>query len=257
MNYLLKNKNENPIKKKIIIIFFIFILFFLLNYFFSGFFFSFFNTISKPFFTERGVFQESSGFFGYFKNKSHLIDENNKLKKEIENLKLQKIELEAIKNDFINIKPFKDANRIIASVISKPPFSPFDVILLDKGSSDLVFVGNDIFIGSSTYLGKVSFLSANSSEVTLFSSSGQEREVYIQRTNTNIKLYGQGSLNFRAVVPKDLDVEEGDILIDKSFDSSIVAKVYKIDATLQGSFKTVYAKMPMSFRDIFFVEIRN
>lgn len=258
MNYLLKSKKENNIKNRLFIVSIIFFILFILNYFFNTTFFSFFSKIETPFFSLRDVvFYKNENFFGYFKSKSNLIQENINLKKEVENLILQKTELEAIKADFINIKDIQEENVIISSIISKPPFSPFDVLLLDRGSNNSVSIGDSVFISSSTYIGKVSFVSPNFSEVTLFSSSLQDREVYIQRTNANIKLLGQSSLNFLAVVPKDMDINEGDILLDKTFNSSIIAKVYKIDSTLQGSFKTIYAKFPFSFSDISFVKIRK
>ena len=260
MNYHLKNKEKNIPLRNFYIFVGIFIFLSFLRIFFGQSISSFFINSLKPVWFQRTAFSDDNNvFFEYFYTKNRLLNENKNLKAEIENLKLKNIELEAIKTEYLSLVDLKkDETDIFSKVVSKPPFSPYDIFILDKGSSSGVNIGQDVYVGSSTYIGKISFVSPFSSEVSLFSIGGREKEVYIERTNTNLKIYGKGGMNFEAVVPKDLDIVLGDVLIYKSSPiSSIIAKVYKIDETLQGSFKTIYMRLPISLSNIYFVNIRN
>lgn len=89
----------------------------------------------------------------------------------------------------------------------------------------------------------------------MFSSPKSENSFYIERTSNPISVFGKGSGNFYAKVPKDFDIEIGDILVDNLSSRHKMAKVLSIDIDPNISFKDVYLKIPISLYEMSFVNI--
>ena len=76
-------------------------------------------------------------------------------------------------NDGVNIKRPKGS---LFSVAQRPPFSPFDTIVVNGGSDNGIQVDDLAFASADVLVGYVTAVFPRTSIVTLYSSSGQRQE---------------------------------------------------------------------------------
>jgi len=91
-----------------------------------------------------------------------------------------------------------------ASVIARPPLSPYDTLLIDTGSDSEAEVGSPVWWPPGVYLGKVREVRTRSALVTLVSAPNQRHSGRVD--NTTIKTVGRGGGKIQAVVPEQLSV---------------------------------------------------
>jgi len=194
----------------------------------------------------------SSGFFGFFSRSSTLRRENEKLRDELYALRVREVQFNQMQTEYMDLKTFlgdsastsvKSFNTL-ARVLSKPPFTPYDSFVVDKGTLAGVSIGNLVYANEGLVIGRVTKVTSNASFVTLFSSGGEAQEFLVSRTGVSLSVTGKGGGNFEIYVPKDFDIKVGDSLTEPSYDVGIVAEVYAVDETSQNSFKRVYARVP-------------
>lgn len=248
MNYHLKSKKNNNFKK-ILIIGILVLLVFLIYKITFPFFRSFAHTTAVPVWTFRDYVANSFASIGnIFESKDSLIIENEVLKEEIKGLKLKQMEYEVLVKENSELKALfgRDnlKNKIITKIVSKPPRSPYDTLIIDAGSRDGVKKDSLVYISNNVVVGKVSDVLENSSVVTLFSTGGYKQESMLERTGAVFELIGKGNANLSIELPKDTDIVWGDVFLYPSVDSSIIGNVYYIDTNSQSAFKTVFIRVP-------------
>ena len=120
--------------------------------------------------------------------------------------------------------------RIAAGVIGRPTVLPYDVLVLDQGSSDGVKVNTPVFIGRDQVIGYVSEVFPGTSVVSLVSSPGLESTVYIIGPNIYTTAVGQGGGVLEVGVPQGVPIAEGDLVVIPSFDAGIYGLIVTIDS---------------------------
>lgn len=98
----------------------------------------------------------------------------------------------------------------VVGVLARPPYSPYDTLVVGAGSDDGVDVGMKAFGQGGVPLGEVSSVSKSFSRITLFSASGKETEGWVGKERVALTLQGAGGAAIRASVPKDASIAEGD-----------------------------------------------
>jgi cell shape-determining protein MreC len=244
----------------------VFVILILLHLFFASFFSSLSVRAAEP------LWQLRDNLFGQNKNmltaitdtKSSLQNQVSTLQAEVYDLQIKNTELSATALSgthpdavsFANTNPNTTGTTLItAKVISKPPFAPFDTFILDQGSLSGIKIGDDVFIGKNILIGTISEVQDSFSHVTLFSSGTESRQINILRTGQTVSFNGRGGGNFNASLPKDLDVVVGDYLVDTSSKQHIIAQVYYIDTSSGGSFKEVFARIPINILEASWVSV--
>lgn len=249
MNYLLKNKSQKNTLKKILFIVFLFLLISFLVFVFSGFFRSAGVSAVLPVW-KAGDFLANPFYklSDYFSSKNNLIEENKKLKEEISALNLKVIDYDVIlkENDELNsyFGRVSGSSTIMAKVLSKPPRSPYDTIVIDIGSDAGVVLGSRVYLSDTVVVGLIKNVTKKTALVELFSSGNLKQEAILSRTGESFILEGYGAGNFRLVTPKDADIIWGDVFLYPSSRSSVIGSVYFIDSSLQSSFKDIYIRVP-------------
>ncbi len=255
MNYLQRNSNKRFSTKNIkkVVIFTIVLI--VANYFLGTYIKMLLYTIKKP---QTSVYQSINASYlnisNIFTNKNTLISENKDLKMQVETLKDSIKSLKETESRYMDIMEISSTSPsyLYKEIVNKPPFSPFDILTIKSNEQlplkSLVF-HKDILIG------QISKIEKNIFEVSMFSSPKLENSFYIERTSNPISVFGKGSGNFYAKVPKDFDIEIGDILVDNLSSRHKMAKVLSIDIDPNISFKDVYLKIPISLYEMSFVNI--
>lgn len=254
MNYLPKNKLRYPYFRRVLILIMIFI--------FGAVIFSFLDTtiisiISPAWRTENVVIRNLQNWTALFNSQKKLWEENTTLKEKVSSLELTVLSLsrgqtqEGILLELAGRK--QESNAIIATVLTHPPQTPYDIIIIDAGSRDSITPGSEVTLPEGPILGTVSEIFSKSAKVKLFSSSGEETNAILERGSVPVTLVGTGGGNFRIDLPHDIAVEKEDRILSAGITSRLVAIVGDVSVKPTDSFKEVLAKSPTNIFNIRFV----
>ncbi|MEK7567804.1 MAG: rod shape-determining protein MreC [Patescibacteria group bacterium] len=259
MNYLSKTNRRESLTRKIVLFSgVILILWFLggfvINIFSPGAFF-----ILRPIFVVTSKVSNSLLFyFSFLKPKAQLIEENNLLKEQAKNFAIWQLEYKILKDENESLKGIKShasSTSIVAAVLKTPGSSPYDTLLIDRGSIDGVAEGMEVYTSSIVPIGLIDRVYGKTSLVRLFSSPGDSHDVYIGAGKIAGNAVGRGGGNFEIILPRSNEVEIGDSIVFPSIGSKILGVVEIIEETEGGTFERIFFKNPFSFDELRFVEI--
>ncbi len=149
----------------------------------------------------------------------------------------------------------------VASVLLRPPMSPYDTLLIDVGKNAGIEKGDLVAAGGSVYIGKVGEVYATTARVILFSAPGETYDaLLLDKAATStlaISVAGQGGGSLTAEVPAGTFAAIGDIVAFPSIMPQLVAEVVYMEADTQASFKTIYMHLPVSMSSLSSVEVRH
>ncbi len=211
-----------------------------------------------------GVRNSITSFFAnniqLLESKSALIAENNFLKTEILENQEDQLIASALKNENNDLKNIlgrknTDQKEILASILAKPTFSPYDTLIIDVGSADGIAAGDQVLALGNIYIGYVSEVYDNASKVTLYSSSGETVNVLVGAGTIEKQATGMGGGNFSVVAPVNSNIALDDPIIMPSISSNIFSTVEKIDVKPTDSFETILFKNPVNISELEYVEI--
>lgn len=236
----------------------LFILFFILPQGWGG-----FVNIREMALSLRGIFLADTdsatlSFSALIRSRENLIKENALLKEELirmstlhftnQKLKAENEDLRARLGRVGEGKHF-----ITARVISRPPKTFYDVLLLDVGQREGISGGERVFSYENIVLGEVAETSGNYSKVMLYSSPGVERDALIGPEKFGGKAVGLGGGNYKIILPKDLTISSDDEIITP--DGALLGVVREIEAKPQDAFQEILFKTPVNIQDITFVDV--
>ncbi len=121
-------------------------------------------------------------------------------------------------------------SRIVAGVIARPPLTPYDTVVLDRGSEDGIVLHAPVFHDGGTAIGYVKSVSGHTSFVTLFSSPGVKTTVYVFGSQIFTTAYGEGGGVVRLSVPQGIVLEEGSPVILPTLDSGVLGTISEIQS---------------------------
>jgi len=254
VNYLPKNKLKNSHLKRILVLIVIFIL--------AVFFFTFIDrviisAVSPVWKSENILVRNLQNGFNFFNSQQTLFEENIALKEKISSLELK---LMALSKDGFQQETFfqligreRIENTVVATVLTHPPQTPYDIIIIDAGSLDSINVDARVFLPEGPYLGRVLEVFPNMAKVKLLSSSGEETDAILERDSIPVKLIGTGGGNFKLALPQGVAVENGDRIISTDIYRNLMAVVGKINVGPTDSFKEVLAQSPTNIFGLRFV----
>lgn len=249
MTYPLKSKSKSKYTGKIVLVIVLFFLFSLSLSLFGNKIRQISHTIATPLWFLSGVVTKPFvQIKDYFVFKNDLINKNSNLENELLRLKFKETDYNVLSQEFEDLKTQlgreASPSRIVSKILSKPPFSPYDTLIIDVGSLDGVALGNKVYISDNIIVGFIKNATPHTSLVELFSNGDSEQEATLSRTGASFLLKGQGGANLEVEVPKDTDVLWGDIFLYPKFGASMIGSVYYIDTSSQSSFKKIYIRVP-------------
>src|ERR1700733_2083639 len=110
---------------------------------------------------------------GYFKSKAVLADENAQLKSELANDEDVILSLEAASSSYAQLLSTfgrSPLTGIPATVLVRPPETPYDDLIIDAGSNNGIAVGAVVSLPSGIAIGDIASVSTETSRVSLYSS---------------------------------------------------------------------------------------
>ncbi len=218
--------------------------------------------ILSPFMRSGLVIRDTSKLSeGVLKSKQTLIDENNQLRTELADAE-RKYELSGnlqAENDELRklLDLTKNKSSVAALVLSKPPLSPYDSLVIEFGAGKSVSVGERVYADGNIILGEITEVDGTAATVKLYSTASTEIIATIERNNISQKAVGAGGGNFIIKAPKEVDVVNGDVLIIPGLDKKILGIVRQIDTQPTDSFQNVLVKSPVNIFQLKWVTIEQ
>jgi cell shape-determining protein MreC len=194
-----------------------------------------------------------SSFTTSFKNKNDLENRIKELEEENAKLKISSIAQSFVSKQIedYNLELEKNNQGMISKVLNRPPYSPYDTLLILKGGQNIE-VGDLAFIRG-VYIGDVESSDVYTAVVKLRSSSGQKTLIRI--SDIEIEAEGKGGGQFTVKIPKDSEIKTGDAVMAPLLNYSLLGSVGQVVEDPLATFKTVYFSVPVSFQDMNFVSI--
>ncbi len=175
----------------------------------------FYSTMTYLTGSKEGMRQGASTFASFFSSKAELKKRNDELERALAQKDAELADRAILEKENADLKSqhvFKtETGHTVARVVSKPPFTPFDIVVISAGERQGVQSGDMVMLGQ-TYLGLVTIASEYSSRVTLLSSPGHQEEAFIGDDSLPVLLKGKGGGTFEATVPQGTEVNEGDLV---------------------------------------------
>lgn len=216
-----------------------------------------------------GISRTAHGIGGWFGSISGILhtrvtleNENTDLKNQIIELKTQLLTTDQLNRENIELKASlgRSASKIrtiLATVISKPPTSLYDTLVIDGGTNLGVLEGQTVYAGGDTPIGFIDHTNTNSSVVRLFSTNGEKTEARLSPNGVDVTLVGLGGGNFSAEVLHDLVVSPNAIVVTKETNSHTIAYFKKITSDPRDPFQTLLLVSPVNMNELHFVEVRQ
>ena len=254
VNYLQKNRLRHPYFRRIVFLITIFV--------FGAFIFSFFDgtiisIVSPAWRAENVIARSLRNSLALFGSQKTLVTENAALKERVFSLEAEILSLssksiqENILLELVGRK--QDSNMVAAAVLTHPPQTPYDIIIIDVGSEESVALGSEVFLPEGPILGTVSEVFSKRARVKLFSSSGEETNAAFERDGVPVVLKGAGGGNFKFILPRDIRVEKGDRIFSLDITPALLATVAEVNIRSTDSFQEVLAQGPTNIFALRFV----
>lgn len=241
-------------KKFITIIFFVFILIILISVFNFVWPQSAARFIFSPMFSVREfVFKPFSALATSFKDKQNLENRIKELEDQNARLKVSVTVQNFVSRQIedYNLELQKNDQGMISKVLNRPPYSPYDTLLILKGDHNIE-VGDLVFIRG-VYIGDVESVDIYTAVVKLRSASGEKTLVRIG--DIEVEAEGKGGGQFNVRIPKDSILQTGDAVTVPLLNYSILGSVGQIIEDPLATFKTVYFSIPVAFQEMNFVSV--
>lgn len=195
---------------------------------------------------QNALVREASILFSWFGDKDSLARENLALRERIASQEAELMSLRSIKKREEELLSMfgrsPEGQKILSSVLIRPPETPYDILVLDAGKREGVQAGSKVVLPEGPLLGTVVEAYERTSRVKLFTSHGEKSGAVLERTGTPVILLGQGGGNFRLTLPRELEVKEGDRILSAGSSAELIAVVSKVNMAPTDSFKEVLAQ---------------
>lgn len=145
--------------------------------------------------------------------------------------------------------------RILAGVLARPPFVPYDLLVIDRGAEEGVVVGAVVYIAQNHAIGLVSHVYDHTSLVTLFTSPGVETTVYVYGPNVFAYAYGEGGGVLRVSLPQGVGIHEGDPVVLPALRMGDVGLIERVESLPTQPEQSAYVTLPQSLQSIRMVSI--
>ena len=133
----------------------------------------------------------------------------------------------------------------LAAVLIRPPFAPYDEIVIDLGTDDGVSSTTLVYASGGVPVGRVSEALAATSKVALFTSPGQSYSVVIGASDFSASAVGHGGGQYQAKVPHGSAVSVGDAVIATALSSRPFGTVISVITDPSNPFDTVIIVPPV------------
>lgn len=198
----------------------------------------------------------------FYHSRLYLVDENRRLRATVEENREKVYRLDSLLLEHGDLLSAYGRNQfhatgtlMLANVLSKPPQSPYDILLIDIGSDHNLVEGQQVFSLGGIPAGRISEVSGSTAKVVLFSSVGEETKLTIERTGETVSVEGRGGGNLETEVGQEMDIVVGDRIVLPQFNAAVVASVVEVEVNPTSAFKRVFFHSAINVFKLRWVEV--
>lgn len=193
-------------------------------------------------------------------------DEISKLKEKIAELESRILLLEPLEKENQELKtifshPEEAKKYILGAIISRPPQSPYDILIIDAGSDNEVREGMIATAFSNILLGYMTDVLPKTSKIKLISFPGEETNVLIESVSTEAKIsalaIGRGGGDMEIKIPSSLEVHSGDRIMTPGTYPLMLGIVERAEINLSDPFQKIFFRLPLNFQELKYVMIKK
>jgi len=185
----------------------------------------------------------------FFQSKQSLFEENNKLQSTLKIAGIKMLVYEDLKRENQELKKILGreggTDGVLGTILSQPNNSPYDTFLIDIGVKHGVVVGSHV-VYENVLLGVIDSTALRTSKVRLFSSPGTETNVLVGVERTPTVANGIGGGVFEIKTPRDISIEEGDIVAYPALKNYVLGVVARVISKPASSFQTIHFRAPIN-----------
>lgn len=219
-----------------------------------------FGYIASPVWSAQGIILDIwDNIRTPFLAKKTLLEENKKLRDNVAIASAKLLDRNLLFEENIELKELlgRDINEqtVFASVLTKPNRSVYDTIVIDVGENAGIKEGDSVLYGGTIVIGRVSEVLKHTSKVTLLSSPGEVIDIIVGNKNITTTAYGRGGGGFKFEIPRDIEVDIGDVISVPGMVPRVLGKVEYIESRPSDPFKTILFKGPVNIFELKWVEV--
>lgn len=200
-------------------------------------------------------------FSGILKSKKRMNLEIDSLNEKIESLEVVAFSAKRLKNENDELKALfgreRERDVILASVIMRPPQSPYDMITVDAGEEHGVRLGMKVVAHGEILIGHVVEVSDRISKIRLLSFPKEEMSVMLEKAGLSVIAAGTGGGNIEIQIPADVEIAEGESIITAGVFPYIAGIAEKIEKDPNNPFQKIIFRLPINvnyLRDVILTE---
>lgn len=192
---------------------------------------NFFWRLGAPVFNvSNAIAATVHGFLAHFEDAATLARKNENLENENAALGAENRALTKQLNAYSQLGDVARNESVLAGVIVRPPQSAYDTLMIAVGSEGGANVGMEAFALGGTPIGVVTAVSADFSQVTLFSAPDVITNGWVGSKNVPLTIVGAGGGVLRASAPRSAEVKEGDVVSAPGPGMLPIGSVVRIDS---------------------------
>ncbi len=146
-------------------------------------------------------------------------------------------------------------SRVIAGVVVRPGQTPYDTLLIDKGTDDGVTEGAIVYAQGDVAIGSVIRAYNASALVELVSTAGVHSTAYIFGPNIFTDAEGQGGGVLRVSVPQDIPLSVGNMVVLPGASAGVYGAITYIEAPESSPQQFGYVAGPVPLASLRTVEV--
>ncbi|MCI5051162.1 MAG: hypothetical protein MRY57_02545 [Candidatus Pacebacteria bacterium] len=215
------------------------------------------NIIARSWKNKNDLYAETSNFFQSFVARGEILERNQELEREIERLEVDNIRTRYLSDQLEATVGLRETADLVAPILEYGSLASYDNMIIGRGESDGVSVGDQIIISDTVLIGYVSDVFNTTARVTLYSNADQSVTGILYPHNESLVAQGAGGSSFIIDSPREIEVVAGDILYALNQPGNIIAVVKDIEFDPRDPFKKVYLTYPVNIKQHTLVGIKK
>ncbi|OGG61278.1 hypothetical protein A3C87_02495 [Candidatus Kaiserbacteria bacterium RIFCSPHIGHO2_02_FULL_49_34] len=170
----------------------------------------------------------------YFRGVDAVRAERDALQALVDTTEDERTQYYALQQENALLRKLQDSdaqqNSVLAGVLAAPPYIPYDLMVIDRGTGDGLSDGMYAFDEESRALGMVRTVYSDRAIVQLFSSPGAHTTVFVPSVRLFASAEGMGGGVIRVRIPQDISIEVGTLVVLPGIASARIGKVTHLEA---------------------------
>ncbi len=196
--------------------------------------------------------------------KDRLLAQNQALQTKVAELEVRLLDYDQVRAERatllgqLGFKASSTEALTIGRVLSLGWASPYDTLIAEIPTGQLVRVGAPVTFGGSLLLGLVGEVNDNLVRIRLLSAPGSETPVLVGTSTAAVKARGRGNGNFEVTLPRGVPVMVGDVVTASSSPAErYLGRIGEIESDPSDSSQKIFFRFPLNIGALRFVEIHD